>query len=122
PYIAGMPHRVLIVDDDPDCLESLRLYLSLRGFEVSCAGTAAQAIAVLAEKSPRVVITDLRLPDQGGDLVALSARKAGAIIIALSGETPEHGRFDASLRKPCSPQIIVEAMAALMAPPAPADG
>jgi DNA-binding NtrC family response regulator len=58
--------RILILDDEPDMVESCRRILARGGHE--CIGTTdpARAIAVLESESPDVVVTDLRMPGMDG--------------------------------------------------------
>ena len=60
------PLAILIVDDEPLILWSLRKALLARGHEVATAGTAAEALTVLTASPDRfqVVILDYRLPDR----------------------------------------------------------
>jgi len=62
--------KALIVDDDPDFRESLRALVEREDFEVSMAGTLAEARSLLAQESPDVILVDIKLPDGDGlDLV-----------------------------------------------------
>lgn len=56
---------ILLVDDDPGVLSVLAAQLA-SDFEVSTAGTAAQARSVLAKRSVDMILSDLRLPDESG--------------------------------------------------------
>ena len=58
--------RVLIVEDDPDALESLRLQMELWGTQVSAARGAAEALEMAAEVRPEIVLCDLGLPGMDG--------------------------------------------------------
>ena len=62
--------RVLVVDDEPDIRELFDLTLAKMGLEADCAGSLAEARALLQEKRYRLCLTDMRLPDGDGlDLV-----------------------------------------------------
>lgn len=66
----AQPHRVLIVDDDQDLLESMGLMFRKRGFEAFIALDAESALQAIASIRPHLVLTDLRLPRKSGlDLV-----------------------------------------------------
>jgi DNA-binding response OmpR family regulator len=110
-----MRDYVLLVDDDKDVAETLRLYLESRGFAVAVATTCAGAQQALSRHHPRVVVTDVRLPDATGREVASAAHAAGALVIALTGEPDPEGTFDATLFKPCPPRTIVAAVEQLAA-------
>ncbi|MFZ5831130.1 MAG: response regulator, partial [Planctomycetota bacterium] len=64
--------RALIVDDEPACRDSLRLMLSLEGFHVVTAASAAEAVQQAALDPPDVVIIDciLRERSRGLDVLA----------------------------------------------------
>ncbi len=59
-------YRVLIVEDDPDALESLRLQMELWGNEVSTARDAEEALAIAARLKPQIVLCDIGLPGMDG--------------------------------------------------------
>jgi len=61
---------VLLVEDDAPTLWRLQEALSRAGFEVSAAANLAEARENLARGAPRVLLTDLQLPDgHGNDLI-----------------------------------------------------
>ena len=68
---------VLVVDDDPMVLRSVRDALSTAGFRPVVTGDPEEALALVAEHSPRLALLDLMLPDHDGtelmgDLLAVS--------------------------------------------------
>jgi DNA-binding response OmpR family regulator len=81
--------RILIVDDEPAILGLLRSVLELSSFEVETARSAAEAKAILSEKSFAIVMTDMRMetPTAGFDVVRaarqLRPRPAIAILTAF---------------------------------------
>jgi len=61
---------VLLVEDDAPTLWRLQDALTSAGFEVATAATLAEARAALAQHAPRVLLTDLQLPDgHGSELI-----------------------------------------------------
>ena len=54
---------VLIVDDEPDILELLDITLSRMNLETLCASRLSEAYDILAQHSPALCLTDMRLPD-----------------------------------------------------------
>ena len=109
--------RVLLVDDDADLLEPLGLYLEGRGYEGDLARGAADAARAMAARRPDVVVTDVRLPDGGGEEVALAARAMGARVAGLTGDARPGSGFEITLRKPCSPRLVVDSIERLLATP-----
>jgi len=67
---AGRRRRVLVVDDSPDGLESLRVMLELQGHEVRVAATGRQALEEAAAQRFELVLLDIGLPDIDGYRVA----------------------------------------------------
>ena len=61
--------QILLVDDDPDIIESLRFALGQRGYVVSVARDGNQAIAIAETKQPDLVVLDIMLPRRSGFLV-----------------------------------------------------
>ena len=59
-------YRVLIVEDNADTLESLRLQMELWGTEVTTARNAAEALDVAARFRPQIVLCDIGLPGMDG--------------------------------------------------------
>jgi two-component system response regulator RegA len=78
---------LLLLDDDDVFATRMAKALAARGFEVTRAATAAEAIAVAGQDSPECALVDLRLPDGHGlDVVAaLHAIDATTRIIVLTG-------------------------------------
>jgi len=87
---------VLVVDDEPAILGTLKKALSLEGYSVDVAGGVALAEERLAKKDYEVVLLDVALPDGDGlDLLGrLRARGEDADVIMMSG----HGTIDAAVR------------------------
>src|SRR5689334_16293474 len=66
--------RALVVEDDPDSCEALRLLLQRFGCEVECATTAGAALVRIDEWRPHCVLLDLMLPDAAGGVVLRKIR------------------------------------------------
>lgn len=58
--------KLLVVDDDPDLLQLLKLRLDAGGYEALTAENAEAGLALLATVRPQAVITDLRMPGMDG--------------------------------------------------------
>jgi len=58
--------KVLIVDDEPSSLELLDVYLSEKGYEISCAVDGRECLTKVADFDPQVIVLDVRLPDASG--------------------------------------------------------
>ncbi len=110
-------YRVLIVEDDADSLESLRLQMELWGNEVTTARSAEQALAAVAATRPQIVLCDIGLPDIDGYELVGALRRAladspavyAAVTGYASGEDQQRALaagFDAFLVKPLEPDSL----------------
>ncbi len=72
----GEAITILLVEDDAPTCWRLQDALVQAGFEVRTAGTLGEARAALAERAPRVLLTDLRLPDGHGIELIRSTRQS----------------------------------------------
>ena len=62
----GSPVRVLVVDDEQNLTELLRMALRYEGWEVRAAGTGMAAVRAAREFEPDAVVLDMMLPDFDG--------------------------------------------------------
>ncbi len=79
--------KILVVDDEPDMAESVRLILERGGHQVVVETEAPRAPDVAAAERPDVVLTDLRMPDLDGlELMErLKARQMDLPVVVLTG-------------------------------------
>jgi CheY-like chemotaxis protein len=107
----SFPRRILVVDDNVDAAESLRMLLSLEGHEVQIAHDGPAALRVVQEMQPDVVLLDIGLPRMDGYEVARQLRQLPSVekvlLVALTGYGQEDDRrrsqeagFNAHLVKP----------------------
>lgn len=86
------PATILVIDDDPDVLATLRAMLEAAGFEVRVAGSGRQAMADIGFHRPSLIITDIYMP--GGDgfelITALRRDHPDVSVIAISGGAIHH--------------------------------
>ena len=62
------PQRILVIDDDPTTLELMTDILVTEGYAVSCASEVDADLRQLFDAEPQLLIVDLLLSDNGGDL------------------------------------------------------
>lgn len=60
------PARLLIVDDEPAVLEVFHEYLGLQGYSVSTAPSGEEAVRVIPQLLPDIILTDINLPGLSG--------------------------------------------------------
>ncbi len=70
--------RILLVDDDPEIRELVRIVLTSEGYDVVEAGEAAPAIAAAREHRPDLVLLDVMMPSVDG-IGVLRALKASSL-------------------------------------------
>ena len=58
--------RILIVDDDSSTTESISSFLIETGYEVKTASNGMEALEVVKEMNPDLIITDIRMPKLNG--------------------------------------------------------
>jgi DNA-binding NtrC family response regulator len=68
--------RILVVDDDASIRETFELHLTRQGHEVATAESAEQALALLPDFEPVLVITDIRMPGMDGIELLRRVREA----------------------------------------------
>ncbi len=125
PETPGRLKRVLIIEDNVDMAESLRMLLDLSGHPVVSAYTGFAGVELAAEFRPDVVLCDIGLPG-GMDGYAVAAalrldpRTRSAILVALSGYAHDEDQrlaldsgFDLYLRKPIEFQELERVLASL---------
>ncbi|MBR6360239.1 MAG: response regulator transcription factor [Clostridia bacterium] len=82
--------KILVVDDDSNIAELLRLYLEKEGYEVFTANNGGDAVKVYKEKEPDLMLLDIMLPVLDGWQVCREVRKFSEkpiIMITAKGET-----------------------------------
>ncbi len=117
--------RILIIEDNVDMAESLRMLFDLSGYPVTCACTGQEGVDLAREFRPDVVLCDIGLPGgMDGYAVAaalrLSPRTQSAVLIALSGYAQDEDRrralasgFDLYVRKPVEFEELERVLASL---------
>jgi PAS domain S-box-containing protein len=122
PAAAERPARVLVVDDERDNADALRLLLELHGYDVGTATDGETALQLRLALQPDAVICDLGMPGEwnGYQLAARMRRDAGdrLLLIAFSGHGSDddiarsrQAGFDRHLVKPGSPGDLLSTLA-----------
>ena len=128
-----MGQRILVVDDEPDLLELVRVNLSQAGFEVETAETGRQALERARRSAPDLLILDLMLPDLSGTEVCRHLRADAALgeipIIMLTARADEVDRVvgleigaDDYVTKPFSPRELTLRVRAVLRRRQPTSG
>ena len=72
-----MPHRILVVDDEPSIVDAVATALRYEGFEVEEAATGRDALQAVSRREPDLIVLDWMLPDIDGIEVGRRLRERG---------------------------------------------
>jgi signal transduction histidine kinase len=120
--------RVLVVDDEADARDLVAYVLEMCGIEVRVAASAGEAMTVLGDFTPHLVISDIGMPDEDGYLLIRSIRTLAdeerknvpAIALTAFGRNDDRTRalvagFNMYMAKPVEADTLVRAVADLAA-------
>jgi DNA-binding response OmpR family regulator len=116
-------YAVLIVDDEFGLAEILRDMLAEHGYDVMLAINGRLALDILDERQIDLVITDMMMPVMDGVELAAAIKNSDvhrSIPIVLmtslpSANPPGNDLYDAVLRKPFTPELLLTTMRACLA-------
>jgi CheY-like chemotaxis protein len=122
----GTSRSILIVEDNADAREALRMLLELDGHEVEAAAEGGEALEIMRAKDPDIALVDIGLPGIDGYELARRVRQRDPrrpLLIALTGYgQPEDRRratdagFDSLLVKPVDPAALADLLVSLEIP------
>lgn len=119
--------RVLVVDDEPDVLDSTAQVLSANGFEVETAGQAAQVLPAVLRFRPALLLQDINMPDLDLDVLVrdlradLRLRGLRVLLFSASESIEETARrvgADGFVQKPFDARRIRQVLERALARPA----
>jgi two-component system alkaline phosphatase synthesis response regulator PhoP len=119
---------ILIVDDEPKIVKTLRAYLENAGFRVLTAHDGQSALTIYRHEKPALIILDLGLPAIDGLDVTRTLRRDGSVpIIMLTARVDEADKLvglelgaDDYVTKPFSPREVVARVRAVLRRTGPA--
>lgn len=118
--LEGSPYDILVVEDDPDMRRMLSVVLNEEGYGVRMAKTADEAVKLVEERTPDLVLIDLVVSVENGIVMAehLKSRARHEVpIIAMSASDPmieqtrAQGCFEGWLPKPFSLETLLHFVA-----------
>jgi DNA-binding response OmpR family regulator len=117
-----MAVKILLVEDDPDTVEIVQLYLEHEKYQVHLASDGSEALKQAKEAKPDLVILDLMLPKVDGMEVCRMIRQDSSTpIIMLTARVEEESRLhglesgaDDYISKPFSPKELVARVKAVL--------
>lgn len=107
--------KILVVEDDSEIKEVIRLYLEKNGYRVVQAGDGLEAVRLVGEEQPDLIILDVLLPGKNGFEVCQEIReRTQAPILFLSCKKDETDKImglglggDDYMTKPFSPNELI---------------
>lgn len=117
--------RILLVDDDPEIIESMRVALEAKGYEIIVARDGNQGLVLADREDPDLIILDGMMPKRSGWLVLerlrLTRRVPVRIIMITAAEGKRHQQHaesfcvDGFIRKPFAMEELLEKVRKLLA-------
>jgi CheY-like chemotaxis protein len=124
--VKTVPQRIVVIEDNRDARETLRMLLELAGHEVFEAEEGGRGLELLRSKRPQIALIDVGLPGLDGYDVAkrfrAQALNSEVVLVALTGYGTEDARrrsreagFDHHLVKPVKAEFLDELLAQVAA-------
>ena len=120
-----MAKRLLVVDDDPGLLLAVSETLRAEGYDVKTARRGAEALIIVAQSLPDLIISDIRMPGMDGYQLVRNLRSNARTrlvpIVFLTAKDEISDRIegfrtgvDAYLTKPFEPEELAAIVAAIL--------
>jgi CheY-like chemotaxis protein len=127
-----MPHKILMVDDDPDIREVLKMILESQGYQTVSASDGIECMAALRAENPDLIILDLLMPKMDGfavlkelreekwaqyrqiPILILSSIREGAARRRWELETALELDVDDYIDKPIEPEVLLKSIERLL--------
>ena len=119
---SARPRRVLVVDDEPRMIHFIRLNLEHDGFEVIEATSGSEALEVMRDRLPDLILLDVMMPEIDGFETLQLIREISTVpVIMLTAKGEEEDRVrglelgaDDYITKPFSPREMVSRVRAVI--------
>jgi DNA-binding response OmpR family regulator len=116
--------RILLVDDDTEIIESMRIALQAKGYEILVARDGNQGLSMAEREDPDLVILDMMMPKRSGFLVLEKLRRSRPVpmrvIMITANEGSRHKAYaemlgvDDYIRKPFAMDRLMESVHRLL--------
>ena len=115
-------YKILVVDDDRNIVDLVRLYLERDGYQVLVAYDGLEALRLARQRRPDLIVLDLLLPEvEGLDVCRILQTESKVPIIMLTAKTTEEDKLiglelgaDDYVTKPFSPRELVARVRAVL--------
>lgn len=120
--------RILVVDDEPGIVNTLRTKLRLSGYEVITAISGAEAVEVVRDQEPDLVLLDVLMPDVTGLDVLDRVRTFSRVPIIIFTGRLDIIQFALKLgandyiAKPFNPDLLVDKIRLVLSTSQPVEG
>ena len=119
------PHKILLVDDEPDILEFMQYNLKKEGFKVFTAANGQEGINIAKIETPDLIILDIMMPDLDGIETCSELRKINSLkdvfIVFLTARGEDYSQIagfnagaDDYISKPIKPKVLVSRITAIL--------
>jgi len=112
--------KVLVVDDQPKVLRFIEIDLKIRGFDVCCAASGEEALAIIKSAPPDILLLDMVMPGKDGfDTIKELRTFSQMPVIAFSASPGNHapalqcGAND-FMHKPFDPEDMAQKIRSLL--------
>tara|TARA_X000000950_G_scaffold239887_1_gene292639 strand:- start:1632 stop:2309 length:678 start_codon:yes stop_codon:yes gene_type:complete len=117
--------KILIVDDEPDILEILKLNLQSEGYKVSTAENGKKALKKADKINPDLIVLDLMMPIMDGietcERLRLDSRYKNTLIMFLTARAEDYSQIaaldvgaDDYITKPVKPRVFLSKIKSLL--------
>jgi len=116
--------RILLVDDDREIIESMKIALEKAGYEILIARDGNQGLAMAEREDPDLVILDMMMPKRSGFLVLERLRRTRSVplrvIMITANEGSRHKIYaemqgvDDYVRKPFAMDRLIQSVDRLL--------
>ena len=117
--------KILIVDDEPDILEILKLNLKSEGYKVSTAENGKKALKKADKINPDLIVLDLMMPIMDGietcERLRLDSRYKNTLIMFLTARAEDYSQIaaldvgaDDYITKPVKPRVFLSKIKSLL--------
>jgi DNA-binding response OmpR family regulator len=125
PQKSAATKRISLVDDDQEIVESMRIALEAKGYQVLIARDGNQGLVLCERDDPNLVILDMMMPKRSGFLVLEKLRRSRPVplrvIMITANEGSRHKAYaemlgvDDYIRKPFAMDRLMESVERLLA-------
>ena len=117
-FSVGEQKQLLLIDDDPNLILLVKDYLEFRGYEVKTAGNGREALEVLEDSLPDMIICDVMMPEMDGYAFVKQVRENPStewvpiLFLSAKGQSQDRVRglntgADVYMVKPFEPEELV---------------